>query len=87
MKVFAAVTLVVFLCCLEVALSYPRRAQFEEKTPFAERTPSAKTPGYAARAQQLQKYHLAAMARANGDDSAFAHQQSKFKNIFLTNSK
>ena len=26
MKVFAAVTLVVFLCCLEVALSYPNPA-------------------------------------------------------------
>ena len=26
MKVFAAVTLVVFLCCLELALSYPRPA-------------------------------------------------------------
>ena len=30
MKVFSAVTLVVFLCCLEVVLSYPRPAAMSE---------------------------------------------------------
>ena len=35
MKVFAAVTLVVFLCCLEVALSYPNPAAKPKGRPFA----------------------------------------------------
>ena len=38
MKILAVATLVVILCCLEVALSYPTprfpQAKFQEKTPF-----------------------------------------------------
>ena len=70
MKTFAAVTLVIFLCCLEVALSYPRSTKLEEKS----KSFIAERPGYyseTARAQRRYEY-LVGMARADDDDDDLA---------------
>ena len=68
MKVFGAVTLVVFLCCLEVALSYPNPAAKTQRGPYGRLQ-----AGGGEQPQQRQTYFEQIATSQQGDHTHDVH--------------